>query len=82
MAHILAEKEAEKTNLKYIVLMLFERIARPFRSLDPVLLVAANGKMFEIMQEYEWQQLRVNSERPICIRQHQAIYFLLQRIRT
>lgn len=67
MAYILAEKEAEKTNQKsemhpddaFLI-----GITPSLKSLDRILLVAAKRMIFNIVQEYEFQQLCVNSERP------------------
>ncbi|XP_045467020.1 uncharacterized protein LOC123675628 [Harmonia axyridis] len=66
MAYILAEKEAEKTSQpseKHPVDAFLAGIAPSLKSLDPFLLIAAKGKIFNIVQEYELEQLRVHRER-------------------
>lgn len=70
MAYILAQKEAEKTKLnsrsqnseQHPVDAFLVGIAQSLKSLDPIRLLAAKGKIFNIVQECELQQLNAYSQ--------------------
>lgn len=67
MAYILAEKEREKANMsrsqnsvQHPVDAFLAGIAPSLKLLDPVRLLAARGKIFNVVQEYELLQLHAN----------------------
>ncbi|XP_072389896.1 uncharacterized protein [Diabrotica undecimpunctata] len=67
MAYLLDEKEAEKsqaqnqTDEQHHVDIFLAGIALSLKSLDPIRLLQVKGKIFNLVQEYELQQLRENS---------------------
>ncbi|XP_050676769.1 uncharacterized protein LOC126973484 [Leptidea sinapis] len=69
MAYLLAEKEAEKkkkpsdNDEQHPVDVFLSGIAASLKSLDPLRLHSAKGKIFNIVQEYELEQLRENNNR-------------------
>ncbi|XP_054261355.1 uncharacterized protein LOC128996348 [Macrosteles quadrilineatus] len=67
MAYILAEKEAENPSQqsaeKHPVDAFLAGIAPSLKALDPALQISAKGKIFNIVQECELEQLRINNER-------------------
>lgn len=72
MAYILAEKEADSRNSRsqhseqHPVDAFLAGIAPSLKSLDPPLLLAAKGKIFNVVQEYELQQLCANGQQSMA----------------
>lgn len=65
ISYILAEKQAKKTmpnSEQHPVDAFLVGIAQPLKTLDPIRLLSAKWKIFNIVQELELQQLTANSQ--------------------